>query len=328
MKSFQINLIEYKRNLQLSHVDLAELCEMPEGRIEELTNGKLNYSDIYKLCGKLSIDFTSIFSDDGLAEASLFDQFDAFPQAYRAIVTKVLIRRIQTELNNRKIYKPTAKELLPFDSALAKRIYHGKAAFSASQLLEFRAKVAEYLPEAIFDEVLAQVMFSRIVNYNYCVAKDHFHLSYSQIATMISRQMSTAANWGGKTCVLIPDTTVTELCKAFGGIDEKLFRTQLLKDSSFKGTSCHIPQASPKQKVKKSKRVSDLAKTFPDEIKSVSAELHKEGDQNIRVCEPNSNPPSLITFDNDKVMKMYKNLDVASKAKVNELITFLFFESL
>lgn len=317
MKLFKDNLRDYEKIMGLSSADIAELAELPLSEIENMEEGHFILDTVRIFCSKLSIDYSSIYADSGFKSISIEKQYDEYPQELKMMVTKEFSKWLKKTL----IKKEVDLSIIPFYHTLWARFVNGTAAMDLGHLNDLKKSLEEVLTADEVIDSFANIMFSKIPNYNYMVAKTHYDLSYEDIANLVGLHKSTPANWGGKYCHIIPDQYIPTLAESLGGINEYKFRTVPLKEKDFMHHVCNIVSVKKKGGRRKSTDI-ELLDPPQDEV---PASLVVPPVKKVDISAP-----SAVTIDmtTDRMMKMYSALNDSDKAKVNQLITELFIDAM
>ena len=322
MKLFKDNLIEYEKSMSLASIDIAELADMPLDVITGMENGRTNVKDISTFCIRLGIAYSSVFSDDGFKQVSVLDQYDAYPIAFKRIITKHLWKKVSKILGGDGI--------TVFHYAVAGRFKSGYAGMTRENIQTLEESVKGMISSDDFYTILSEIAYSKLANYNLEVIKDHYQLSYPDIGKAIGVSASTVSNWGGKWCVPIPTVHLDKIVDSVDGISLERFLTVPLKDTDFKGRCCHIAR----HPAKKGRPKLEFPDPPSDDItleeigpKETEVEI-KEPESEVEVIEqaPEVIHRPNLSIDNNRAMKLYDLLSQEDKDVVNARIAELFFK--
>ena len=332
MKSFSENLEAFQKAAKLSRTDIVELSDLNEEELDNIVNGSIkNRNALYQFCNNLDIEYTSLYSDTGFKSGrNLIDQYNAYPYDYKKLLTNHIFKALAKSYGNVSDFKKLLKKALPDNEKMTTRFFSGNSVVTGQQLHDIRYSISENFSRDKFDNILSKQCFSLIPNYNYSVARKHYGLTYKEIADYFHITTSSVANWGGKCCARISDSSIAALAKALGGFSEIEFSTFILSDKDFSRRSCDISLGArlidPPSEDKGAQSVSQ-----PVEVDSPKISPQKDNNsistESQLVSQPTTSRLSASMTD-DRILKMYHNLNSENKDKVDMVITDLFFSQL
>lgn len=324
MRSFSENLRDYKRNLNLTSTDVAELADLTLTTEQSLEEGDNNFDAIIQLCVKLGMDYSTAYSDTGLEQNDPITIYSTYPSAFRRVISKTLFTALQSRANRRTEDDPDFI-WSPFHATLRGRLLAGSATLSAEHLNTLQKESQSIISAESFLELLASLMFSKIPNYNYVVAKSTYNLEFRDIGKSLGVSTSTVAKWGGNCYGKIANKHLDRFIKLAGDVNKELFVSQILKAADFENRPCIIPRtANPDNSHRQTTIwhpvVSDNLDAFPDLPLDEPLIMTEELDAS------SVTDAVQIKVTDEKAMKLYQSLDAENKKKVNKYIAELFFD--
>ena len=303
MRLFKDNLLDYEKQMDFTATDVAEITELPRSTIENMEKGNLTVKDTVQLCTKLGIEYSSIYSNEGFKQIPVLDQYDKYPINLRRMVTRSVYHKIMNLLKKEK----GIEKLTIFSPQLRGRFKTGCVAFNRTNLEDLQKFSECVLTKEEFLDLLASDMYKKIPNYNYNLMRCVFGLSHSDLGKALNITPSGSSNWGGKSCVSIPDIHIQKIVSFLPGMNKNKFVTCPMTEKELKKYTCTVEHLSG----------SDVFPDPPsDEVECTNIAEDVTTNESVQLTDK---------LTSDQALKLYSVLNSDQKREVNELIYRLFF---
>ena len=328
--SLKENINKFAEAEKLTLNEIAELAEMTLDELKALESGGSDKNILYAFCVHLKLDLNSIYSDEGFKGASLADQYAAYPNQLKKMVSRFYCKQLiklhcaGSETQFRMLLKPTK-----LGQPVLARIMSGNSAFSPADLDVVFKGMSTVVPEKECKLLLARCMYSLIPNYNLNQLHDYFKVSYNKIAEGMKVSTSAVGNWGGLNGVPIPDIYWSEIAAKFG-YKKHEFAFTVLNATDFKKKSFIEAKVENKPEYKKEVKskddLSDINLVQPKKKMEPTSAVSRDS----LLPPPNlaESRTASVFITSEIALKMYKMLNDENVIKVNQLISDLFFAQL
>lgn len=325
MSIFNTNLNNFQRALGLSRDDVIEMSGLSHSQIRELEAGSSQQSLLFTFCFNLDLELASIFSEKGFANKSVQAQYASYPVSFRKVVTEKMCKKLKKRCHGDKALLAKLNCAIPGRKTQVSRFLMGNSAFEEDQISLVTEAFSDCISPTEFSKLLAETMWTLVPNWNYNTLRNYFGVTYPVIAGELMRSTSNVSNWGGTYCIPIPEHVIKDISEALGGFNELEFKTRLISSVECEGRTSKWSSSN----------------RLPDEILD---NISDKGEKNIKKKRRKNILPSdktesnthlelsdsqfAVTIHNDKVIKMFLQLNQASRRKATSVITELFLEQL
>lgn len=217
MNSFKSNLEKFELSQGLTDEDMLDLSHLDSAHLDCLkqTNGPQSVAIRFAI--NCSIDYTSLYSDEGFRIVDVQELYNSCPELLQKIACVQIARKMIKKFKSSIAICGILAETPGCSDKLYNLFVEGECQEPLNNVdLDMLESIFETeFPSERFDYFLAKIVYKKIANYNYLQIKEFYNVGYKKLGSMIGVSNSQASNWGGFYCVDIASEHQRKICEIF-----------------------------------------------------------------------------------------------------------------